>query len=236
MHRVNLSHRITSLISSPQLYHAVGQGALAVEIRKGDSRTRDVLRSLGHWQTEWRVGCERGCMRVLEGGCSVPVGVETELIEIEQGEDEDSPEWTQTAPKLTVTSPTLHFSGLLAPSTKYPSPTSTSLPPLTKRRAKLTIKTCITSLDGKRQIIHAPPPVLVKSYAEAERWGEICAETITEMGGGPILAEINVIRKERERLDIERAKAMSLSMAAGSNESNGSNGNSNGVGAEAGAA
>jgi hydroxymethylbilane synthase len=175
-------------------------------------------------------------MRVLEGGCSVPVGVETELIEIEQGEDEDSPEWTQTAPKLTVTSPTLHFSGLLAPSTKYPSPTSTSLPPLTKRRAKLTIKTCITSLDGKRQIIHAPPPVLVKSYAEAERWGEICAETITEMGGGPILAEINVIRKERERLDIERAKAMSLSMAAGSNESNGSNGNSNGVGAEAGAA
>jgi len=225
MHRVGLSHRITSLVSSPQLYHAVGQGALAIEIRRGDSRTRAVLRSLGHWETEWRVGCERACMRVLEGGCSVPVGVETELIEIEQGEDEESPEWTQTAPQLSVTSPTLYFSGLLAPTDKYPTPTCTSIPTLTKRRAKLTLKTCITSLDGKRQIIHAPPPVLVKSYAEAERWGEICAEAITEMGGGPILAEINVIRKERERLDIERAKAASLEKGV-----NGSNGNGNGTG------
>jgi hypothetical protein len=66
--------------------------------------------------------------------------------------------------------------------------------------------------------------------------GGVRSVPITEMGGGPILAEINVIRKERERLDIERAKAMSLSMAAGSNDSNGSDGNSNGVGAEAGAA
>jgi hydroxymethylbilane synthase len=210
MHRVNLSHRITSLISSPSLYHAVGQGALAVEIRRGDARTRDVLRSLGHWQTEWRVGCERGCMRVLEGGCSVPVGVETELVEIEEGEDEDSSEWTKTAPELTVSSPTLHFSGLLPATEKYPSPTCTSLPPLTKRRAQLTLKTCVTSLDGKRQIIFSPPPELVKSYAEAERWGEICAEKITEMGAGEILAEINVIRKERERLDIEQAKARSM--------------------------
>lgn len=210
MHRVNLSHRITSLISSPQLYHAVGQGALAVEIRRGDSRTRDVLRSLGHWQTEWRVGCERACMRVLEGGCSVPVGVETVLEELTEGEDEDSSEWTKTAPTLTVSSPTLHFSGLLPATEKYPSPTCTSIPQLTKRRARLTLKTCVTSLDGKRQIIHSPPAELVKSYAEAERWGEICAEIITGMGAGPILAEINVIRKERERLDVEQAKARSM--------------------------
>jgi hydroxymethylbilane synthase len=77
----------------------------------------------------------------------------------------------------------------------------------------LTLKTCITSLDGKRQIIHSPPAVLVRSYAEAERWGEICAEKITEMGGGEILAEINVIRKERERQDMEQAKARSLAEA-----------------------
>jgi hydroxymethylbilane synthase len=65
-------------------------------------------------------------------------------------------------------------------------------------------------LDGKRQIIHSPPPVLVKSYAEAERWGELCAEQVRAMGGGEILEEINVIRKERERQDIEQAKARSL--------------------------
>ena len=212
MHRVNLSHRINCLVGSPVLYHAVGQGALAVEIRKGDRRTRDVLRKLGHWQTEWRVGCERACMRVLEGGCSVPVGVETELIECGSGSDEgdieESPEWTKDVPRLTTSSPTLHFSGLLPLEEEYPSPND-NLPTLTKRSACLTLKTCVTSLDGLRQIVHSPPPVLVRSYAEAERWGELCAKQVREMGGGEILDEINVIRAERERLDFERAVARS---------------------------
>lgn len=153
-------------------------------------------------------------MRVLEGGCSVPVGVETELIELPQGEDEDSPEWTKEVPKPSVSSPTLHFSGLLPSTEKYPSPSSTSIPPLTRRRAHLVLKTCVTSLDGDRQIVHAPPPVLVKSYAEAERWGELCAVAIRDMGAGVILEEINVIRKERERIDFENAKARSLADAA----------------------
>lgn len=208
MHRVNLSHRITCLVGSPTLYHAVGQGALAVEIRKGDTRTRDVLRRLGHWQTEWRVGCERACMRVLEGGCSVPVGVETELIELPEGTDVDSPEWTSSVPKLTTSSPTLHFSGLLPLDEDYPTPDGT-LPPLTQRRARLTLKTCVTSLEGERQVIHAPEAVVVKSYAEAERWGELCATRVRELGGGEILDEINVIRAERERADMEKAKLRS---------------------------
>jgi hydroxymethylbilane synthase len=153
-------------------------------------------------------------MRVLEGGCSVPVGVETELVELPQGQDEDSPHWTNDVPKPTVSSPTLHFSGLLAASEKYPSPTSTSIPPLIRRRANLVLKTCVTSLDGDRQIVYAPPAVLVKSYAEAERWGELCAAQIRDMGAGEILAEINVIRKERERIDFEKAKARSLAEAS----------------------
>lgn len=210
MHRVNLSHRINCLVGSPTLYHAVGQGALAVEIRKGDTRTRDVLRKLGHWQTEWRVGCERACMRVLEGGCSVPVGVETELRELSPGDNSaPSPDWTQDVPGLTTTSPTLYFSGLLPESEPYPSPSSSSLPPLTQRRAMLSLKTCVTSLDGERQIVHSPGPVLVTSYAEAERWGELCAAQVRQLGGGEILDEINVIRAERERLDYEQAKLRS---------------------------
>jgi len=149
-------------------------------------------------------------MRVLEGGCSVPVGVETELVELPEGQDQDSPEWTKDLPPLSASSPTLHFSGILPITEKYPSASSPSIPPLTQRRAHLTLKTCVTSLDGDRQIIHAPLPVLVKTYAEAERWGEICAAQIRDMGAGEILEEINVIRKERERQDMEQAKARSL--------------------------
>lgn len=149
-------------------------------------------------------------MRVLEGGCSVPVGVETELVELPEGQDQDSPEWTKDVPALSVSSPTLHFSGILPLTENYPSPGSTTLPPLTQRRAHLVLKTCVTSLDGERQIVYSPPSVLVKSYAEAERWGELCAAQIRDMGAGEILEEINVIRKEREKQDMQQAKARSL--------------------------
>lgn len=210
MHRINQSHRITSLLSSPVLYHAVGQGALAVEVRRGDAKTREVLRGLGHWQTEWRVGAERGCLRVLEGGCSVPVGVETELIELSSAECESSTtvnnSWSSDLPPLTAFSPTLHFSGLLSLSQLYPSLESTGeVTGLIPRHARLTLKTCVTSLDGSEQVVYAPEAVIVRSYAEAERWGEHCARVIKEQGGGKILDEINEIRRQREEAEFQEA-------------------------------
>lgn len=81
--RLGWKSRISSDISPPTLYHAVSQGALAIEIRTNDPEAREFCRSITHWQTEWRCAAERACLRVLEGGCSVPVGVSTELIEKE---------------------------------------------------------------------------------------------------------------------------------------------------------
>lgn len=59
----------------------MSQGALAIEIRIGDEQSRALCRAITHWQTEWRCAAERAYLRVLEGGCSVPVGVFTELVE-----------------------------------------------------------------------------------------------------------------------------------------------------------
>jgi hydroxymethylbilane synthase len=71
---------VTSDIVAPTLFHAVGQGALAVEIRANDDEARRLCEALIHWQTSWRCLAERACLRVLEGGCSVPVGVHSELV------------------------------------------------------------------------------------------------------------------------------------------------------------
>jgi len=73
---------VTSDIVPPTLYHAVGQGALAVEIRANDTEARQLCSALVHWQTSWRCSAERACLRVLEGGCSVPVGIHSELVHI----------------------------------------------------------------------------------------------------------------------------------------------------------
>ncbi len=78
--RLGWRPRITADIVPPTLFHAVSQGALAIETRIGDAKSRELCRSITHWQTEWRCAAELSCLKVLEGGCSVPVGVSTELV------------------------------------------------------------------------------------------------------------------------------------------------------------
>lgn len=77
--RMELNHRSTCLLSSPTLLHAVGQGSLGIEIRSGDEKTMKLLKPLNHRESRLRCLAERSLMRALEGGCSVPIGVETSL-------------------------------------------------------------------------------------------------------------------------------------------------------------
>lgn len=76
---MGFADRITSLISPPTLYPAVGQAALGVEIRSNDPKVAQIASVLTHWQTHWSCLAERACLRLLEGGCSVPVGVMSTL-------------------------------------------------------------------------------------------------------------------------------------------------------------
>lgn len=79
--RLGWGNRVSSDITPPTLFHAVSQGALAIEIRSDDADARKFCEAITHWPTFWRCAAERACLRVLEGGCSVPVGIHTELTE-----------------------------------------------------------------------------------------------------------------------------------------------------------
>jgi hydroxymethylbilane synthase len=79
MVRNGMGGRLTADILPPTLYHAVSQGALAVEIRSDDAEAMELCKQLTHRHTQWACLAERACLRVLEGGCSVPVGVSTQL-------------------------------------------------------------------------------------------------------------------------------------------------------------
>jgi hydroxymethylbilane synthase len=52
---------------------AVGQGALAIELRAGDERTASLLASLADPETSIAVAAERGVMIAVQGGCQTPV-------------------------------------------------------------------------------------------------------------------------------------------------------------------
>ena len=52
---------------------AVGQGALAIEIRAGDTGVARCFTPLRHEETELRVAAERGVMAAVNGSCQIPV-------------------------------------------------------------------------------------------------------------------------------------------------------------------
>ncbi|KAI1487591.1 porphobilinogen deaminase [Biscogniauxia mediterranea] len=62
------------------MLHAVGQGGLGIEARADDRATLDLLRPLEDEGAMLACEAERSVMRTLEGGCSVPIGVETTWV------------------------------------------------------------------------------------------------------------------------------------------------------------
>ncbi|KAF7304932.1 Porphobilinogen deaminase [Mycena kentingensis (nom. inval.)] len=81
MVRTGMGHRLTSDLCAPLLYHAVSQGAIGFEVRADDLEALALCERITHKPTLLRCAAERGCLRVLEGGCTVPVGVLTALNE-----------------------------------------------------------------------------------------------------------------------------------------------------------
>ncbi|EWC48581.1 hypothetical protein DRE_01803 [Drechslerella stenobrocha 248] len=79
--RIGSHHRITAYLSAPTMLHAVGQGAIGIEIRDGDADVAALVAPLSHAPTMTCCLAERQLMRTLEGGCSVPIGVETKFLE-----------------------------------------------------------------------------------------------------------------------------------------------------------
>jgi hydroxymethylbilane synthase len=72
--RLGWEARITEILPLEIMLPAVGQGALAVEIREGDTRVAELIRSLHHEATAIATRAERALLRHLEGGCQVPIG------------------------------------------------------------------------------------------------------------------------------------------------------------------
>ncbi|MEB3193492.1 MAG: hydroxymethylbilane synthase [Cyanobacteriota bacterium] len=73
--RLGLADRIHQLIDPSISLHAVGQGALGIECRDGDERVLAQIKVLEHPPTAQRCLAERAFLRALEGGCQVPIGV-----------------------------------------------------------------------------------------------------------------------------------------------------------------
>ncbi|KAL0092732.1 porphobilinogen deaminase [Phycomyces blakesleeanus] len=79
LRRLGMGDRITQIIGPSDSLHAVSQGALGIECREDDVECRQLLEKLNHDQTRIMCLSERSLMRTLEGGCTVPIGVNSWL-------------------------------------------------------------------------------------------------------------------------------------------------------------
>ena len=83
LERLGMSERIHEVIPPEISLQAVGQGALGIECRTGDEEILQIIKMLEDADTRDCTLAERSFLRVLEGGCQIPIGVNSS-IESEQ--------------------------------------------------------------------------------------------------------------------------------------------------------
>ncbi|WP_053956644.1 hydroxymethylbilane synthase [Inediibacterium massiliense] len=72
--RMGWEDKITEYISTEISTPAVGQGTLAIQIRKDDQWIQSIVKALNNKEVQMSISAERSFMKKLNGGCHVPMG------------------------------------------------------------------------------------------------------------------------------------------------------------------
>jgi len=73
LERLGFGERVTTLLEPPLFWPAVGQGAIALQVRSGDEAAARAVAPLDDAATHRAVRAERSCLADLAGGCLAPV-------------------------------------------------------------------------------------------------------------------------------------------------------------------
>jgi hydroxymethylbilane synthase len=79
LHRLGKTELVKQVISPEIMCPAAGQGALGIEIRRGDESTQQHLAFLDDANARAATACERALLNKLGGGCQVPIGAAAEV-------------------------------------------------------------------------------------------------------------------------------------------------------------
>jgi len=77
--RLGFESRIHQIIPNEISLHAVGQGALGIECKSDAKKVLEIINVLEDKPTSQRCIAERAFLRELEGGCQVPIGVNSKI-------------------------------------------------------------------------------------------------------------------------------------------------------------
>ena len=71
--RLGLEDRITAMLETAVWLPALGQGAIGLEVREDDVRTRAAIGTLDHEPTAVALACERAFQEALDGSCRTSI-------------------------------------------------------------------------------------------------------------------------------------------------------------------
>jgi hydroxymethylbilane synthase len=71
--RLGRADAVTSVLEADEFLPAVGQGAIGIETRAHDERTRALVAALDDADTATALSCERAFLAVLDGSCRTPI-------------------------------------------------------------------------------------------------------------------------------------------------------------------
>ena len=185
--RMGLDNRISQYLSSTSggMLHAVGQGALAIEIRKNDEVTKEILSKIRCERTTRACSAERALLRTLEGGCSVPIGVETS--------------WRGGKGLAIGAQPARDYD-------KHGNAVEESEPDVDDQ--ELVLRAMVVSVDGTESVEYEVSRK-VPSVEDAETMGREVAKILIEKGASKILEKINVEKQWAAKKKLEEMQAAS---------------------------
>ena len=79
LNRLGLTDKISAILPLEQFIPAPAQGALAVQIRSDDSELTELVSGIDDNDSRIAAGAERGVLAALHGGCSIPLGVHSQI-------------------------------------------------------------------------------------------------------------------------------------------------------------
>ncbi len=79
LERLGLTEKISAILPLDDFIPAPAQGALAVQTRADDSELIELVSKLDDKPTHIAVGSERHVLAIMQGGCSIPLGVYSQI-------------------------------------------------------------------------------------------------------------------------------------------------------------
>ncbi|KAK4998106.1 porphobilinogen deaminase [Elasticomyces elasticus] len=208
--RLGMEQRITAYLTKNDggMLYAVGQGALGIEIRQGDARIKTLLSKVGCEKTTRACLAERSLLRTLEGGCSVPIGVETEWVKRSSLEGpvgaKPAAEYHQISgvakePQAGPSGAARDGQGDMGdqPAKEHEQMAQMEMSGQDDSDV-LVMRAVVVSLDGS-EAVEVETRRYVASRADADEYGWDVARRLVEKGADKILEKINLNRKIIEK-------------------------------------